>query len=604
MILLLIHRAGTVALALMAAITVLPPATGARGAPPRGYTWRLAVNIHPAPLFYHAAGIAIGGAGNIFVADDGDHQVVKLSPAGAVLATWGTDGPGPLHFDGPRAVAVDANGNVYVADNGVIKLSSSGRFVARRASGFLAYPRSLAVDRQNDLYVLALHPVSQTNLFDRITITRLAPGGKKLGAFVYTYPQPIVDADLAAAIATTPDGHIVLSLQAQRHCHDCNGTYYLLRTISPAGETLSNVSENAGGGSIAADSAGDMYLTQPNAIEKLSSVGALVSTFGTAGCGAGQLGADLRVATSPLGSLYVADSQIVATRPDGIPSTLRDGVLHRFAFDGTPQALAGTCPVAGAQTQFGQINDLAVGGGSALYVADVVTSKVYRIGAGGTITASFGADHPSTVTTDSHGNVYVPDLGHDSLVKLSPDGRVLGQTRGWTIEAAAIARSGRVYALTAFGQVLVLPPVGHGSRPMRRWWLNGYQSGSAGLDPEGIALDGQGHIWVADIRHNNIQEYSPSGRLLLIRGRRGTGPYRFHNPNGLTVDGHRHLFVLDGGNDRVQEFDLRGHYLATFGRDGQAPGQFDGAWGIGADAKGDIYVGDRGNDRIQELVRG
>jgi DNA-binding beta-propeller fold protein YncE len=214
---------------------------------------------------------------------------------------------------------------------------------------------------------------------------------------------------------------------------------------------------------------------------------------------------------------------------------------------------------------------------------------------------AFAATHPSSVTTDSQGNVYVADLPNGTLEKRAPDGHLLAASPDGFIEAAAIARNGQVYALDAFGHLLVLPLVGRGSKPIRQWWLNGY-SGQGGLISHGICLDGQGNIWVADIRHNNIQKYSPSGRLLLIFGRGGTGPRRFQNPASVTVDGRGHLFVADSGNNRIQEFDLKGHFLASFGREGQAPGQFLQAEGIAADAHGNIYVGDRHNDRIQELV--
>jgi hypothetical protein len=276
-------------------------------------------------------------------------------------------------------------------------------------------------------------------------------------------------------------------------------------------------------------------------------------------------------------------------------------VLHRFSLDGSPEGLLGRCPAPGARTRFGQINDLAVTPRRTMYVADGITSMIERFGPGGTTVGSFAAVHPSTVATDGS-SVYVSNLEADTLEKRSPDGRLVATSNVSLIEAVAPARNGQVYALTVFGQVVVLPPIGEGSRPLRSWWLRGYAPHSGGLDPQGICLDGAGNVWVADIRHNNIQKYSPTGRLLLIWGRGGTGPNRFHTPTALTVDGRGHLFVADSGNNRVQEFDLAGRFLASFGRQGEAMGQFLTPEGIGTDAHGDIFVGDRGNDRVQELV--
>jgi sugar lactone lactonase YvrE len=583
----------TVIVLLSALLPVLAHANGA--SPGNRYAWHLFTTSQPKPLFYEAAGIAIGGAGNIFIADSGDHRVEKFAPSGSLRASWGTDQPGNLRFKGPRAITVDRSGNMYLADNGVVKLSSIGRFLRRWTGGVLSYPRGLTTDRQGNVYVLSMHPAPDTPLFDRITITKITPTGKAVRTSVYSYPQPLADAALSAAITTTPAGNLVLSLRAQRHCHSCNGTYYVLRTISPTGQTIAQANEDAGGNSVAVDAAGDIFVTKSGAIERLSSTGTLVTTFGTPGCGTSQLGTDLRIATSPQGSVYVADSQIATIR-------LRDGVLHRFAPDGTPEALLGQCP--SASTLFQQLQGLAHASDGTLYAADPVASKVFRITPAGVIVGSFDTNHAEMVATDWQDNVYVPDLLHNALDKYSPNGTLLAQTTGFAFENVAIApRTGTIYALTAFGELLVLPPVGHGNKPTRHWWLNGFTRDEGGLSPQGICLDGQGNIWVADIRHNNIQKYAPSGRLLKIWGRQGTGPNRFRNPNALTVDGNGHLFVVDGSNNRVQEFDLHGRFLAMYGREGMAPGQFQNPFGIAADAQGNIYIGDRDNDRIQELVR-
>jgi hypothetical protein len=236
-----------------------------------------------------------------------------------------------------------------------------------------------------------------------------------------------------------------------------------------------------------------------------------------------------------------------------------------------------------------------------VFVADGIESSIDRYSPTGKPAGSFAFEHPSTIATDRAGNAYVPNLPRTELDKRSPSGVLLARTTNTFVDAVAVGGRGRIYGLTPFGQVSVLPPVGHGFRPMRQWFLQGYTRNSGGVDPEGICLDGQGNIWVADVRHNNIQKYTPTGRLLRIWGRQGTGPYRFHNPTGLTVDGRGHLFIVDGENNRVQEYDLRGHFLAVYGRQGQAPGQFNHPIGIAADRQGNIYVGDRGNDRVQVL---
>lgn len=77
----------------------------------------------PAAQFYFPKGIALDAAGNLYVADDINHRIRKVTPAGTVTTLAGgtlgnTDGIGTTaRFEQPTGVAVDAAGNVYVADS-------------------------------------------------------------------------------------------------------------------------------------------------------------------------------------------------------------------------------------------------------------------------------------------------------------------------------------------------------------------------------------------------------------------------------------------------------------------------------------------------------
>jgi DNA-binding beta-propeller fold protein YncE len=91
--------------------------------------WRLGADDASAP-----AGIALDADGNVYVADWQASQVFKLAPTGLLLAQWGAPGSRPGAFDGPRALALDADGNVYVADSGnqrIQKLAPTGEAVAQ-----------------------------------------------------------------------------------------------------------------------------------------------------------------------------------------------------------------------------------------------------------------------------------------------------------------------------------------------------------------------------------------------------------------------------------------------------------------------------------------
>ena len=94
--------------------------------------WRFGAEDRSAP-----AGIALDGDGNVYVADWQAGQIFKLAPTGLLLAQWGAPGRGPGAFDGPRALTLDADGNVYVADSGnqrIQKLAPTGEALAEWGS--------------------------------------------------------------------------------------------------------------------------------------------------------------------------------------------------------------------------------------------------------------------------------------------------------------------------------------------------------------------------------------------------------------------------------------------------------------------------------------
>ncbi len=130
--------------------------------------------------FGDIAGIALDAAGNIYISDQFNNNIRKLTPAGDVTTLAGTagvnghaDGAGPAaSFSSPMGVAVDAAGNVFVADSGnntireitpagVVSTFAGTAGVSGGADGIGAAasfnaPSSLALDSTGNLYVAEL----------------------------------------------------------------------------------------------------------------------------------------------------------------------------------------------------------------------------------------------------------------------------------------------------------------------------------------------------------------------------------------------------------------------------------------------------------------
>jgi len=120
-------------------------------------------------------------------------------------------------------------------------------------------------------------------------------------------------------------------------------------------------------------------------------------------------------------------------------------------------------------------------------------------------------------------------------------------------------------------------------------------------NPDGVALDRQGNVYVVDQTTDRIQKLGSTGEPLAQWGGPGKGPGQFSGPAAVAVDRQGNTYVTDTNNSRIQKLSPTGQPLKEWGQPGAAPGQFSNPFGIALDGNGNIYVADNGNHRIQKL---
>jgi len=110
--------------------------------------------------FDSPSGIAVDASGNILVADTNNGRIEKFSPTGTFLSIIGTKGSGHGQLGEPNGIAIDRAGNIYVAEvahnHRVQKLGRDGTFIAEWKGPELGFygPRRIAIGPDDSIYVV------------------------------------------------------------------------------------------------------------------------------------------------------------------------------------------------------------------------------------------------------------------------------------------------------------------------------------------------------------------------------------------------------------------------------------------------------------------
>jgi DNA-binding beta-propeller fold protein YncE len=121
--------------------------------------------------------------------------------------------------------------------------------------------------------------------------------------------------------------------------------------------------------------------------------------------------------------------------------------------------------------------------------------------------------------------------------------------------------------------------------------------------PHGLRIDRDDNLWTTDDGNHTVLKLRPTGKVLVVLGRRGSGAeanWLFNKPADVAFGRNGDVYVADGyGNSRIVRFDREGRFIKAWGRYGTEPSQFNLPHTIVVGPGDRIYVGDRENQRIQ-----
>lgn len=508
------------------------------------------------------------------ITPDGD--MVPIAGFGAVTLSEGERVPALLTTLSPVSLAVDSQGNLFIAADRIYRVSPDGNIEVYAAVGSFV-GNSMALDGAGNVYVAAGGARIVKIAPDR-SITAFAGTGQfgssgDGGAAQSAQISPL-------AIAADASGNVFLAEPQRLRKIDTNGTITTLLEVAA--------------GAMTTDRAGNLYFVQGYMIRRLAPNGSVETVAGAPfpapyrGDGGSALAAWLAspssLAIDPAGNLFIANIERLRK---GDPA----GIIHTVA--GCP-CLGDGVPVSSVQVSsaVGIVRD----GAGNVYFSDQHAHMVRRIAADGTLTtyagngeSGFSGDGgparaarlawPTGLALDASGNLYIADTQNDRIRKVSAAGVI--QT---------VAGSGSALSDG-----------------------DGGPATSAGLSvPEGVAVDPAGNLYVADTGGHRIRKVTTDGTIRTIAGsdQWGTsgdgGPAvqaQLINPRMLALDGQGNLLFTYSSARMVRRITPAG-MIARVAGTGQAGRTGDNGpaiaarlelpWGIAVDAAGDILISDGG----------
>jgi trimeric autotransporter adhesin len=520
-------------------------------------------------------GIAVDPAGNIYYAERTAGTIRRISAAG-VITTIATG------LSTPMGIALDAAGNLYVAEmgsNAIRKIAPTGASTVVASSG-LNGPEGVALDAAGNLYIA-------DTFSHRVRV--VSPDGAMTTFAGNGFPG--VSGDDGKAI----DASMILPTDV---AVDRSGNVYIAdlgnsRIRKVTGGSISTIAGNSGGlAPIDGLAATDVRFSGPTGLA-VDSAGAVYLAEGSIGSGSGLDGGIFKVWK------VGANGKLATVAGTGIRS---------YSGDAGPASIA----------QFDAPAGIAIDSRGNLYVADSRNHRIRKVATDGTVTTVAGnalpgfsgdggkatlaqLNRPTGVAIDSAGNLYIADSGNNRIRMVFPTG-IIG----------TLAGNGN----TAF-------------------FGDGGSSLKAALNrPEGVAVDTDGAVYIADTGNHRIRKVvfavidtvldgfdAPSSVAVAGDGSiavadRGAGKVRVSGPlpleaplpgaHGVAFDANLNAWAT--GDNRVVKLVFRspaativGTGQCCYAGDGGPAGAalLNNPWGLAFDSSGDLYIADTGNDAIR-----
>ena len=501
-------------------------------------------------MFTNPSGIAVDASGNVYVADAGNSVIRAITPGGVVTTLAGSpgvfgyaDGTGTAaNFNNMKQLAIDSSGNIFVADYSnycVRKVTPAG--VVTSMPGCQQYSvTSVAVDPSGNVFFY--YPGYNYNVMYKIAV-----GSSSATTFAGRSGVPS-SVDGVGTLSAFNNGNGGMTSDASGNVYMFEDLSIRIRKISPT----ANVTTLAGTGTFA-DGNGTSAMFY-------NSYGIAVDANGTA---------------------YIAD-----TGNHRVRIVSKSGAVSTLAGSGTP----GFADGAGASAMFNNPSGIAVDASGAVYVADSSNNRIRKVTSSGTVTTLAGSgtaawsdasgtsasfSNPTGVAVDASGNVYVADKGNNRV--------------------RVVSASGVVRTLAGSGANAMTDGVGAGAsfKTTSYYYF-------------GIAVDSNGVVYVTDAASNRIRTIATDGTVTTPAALIPASTTVMYNPNGIAVDSGGNIFVTDYSS-AIRMVTQAGAFATLTSTssgytDGTGSGaQFNNPQGIAVGPNGTLYVMDRSNNLVRTL---